>query len=115
MRPRLTLILAIALLGAGVYGASGALAKPEPNVTGTAAAAGSGGKVPQAPKPHENQILEWNQIFVDTLIATNTANSSSVASEPASSVPRRSCSPTGSSSSSGSRCSRSSTRRWVPS
>src|SRR6266508_4957631 len=24
-----------------------------------------------------NQVLEWNQIFVDTLIATNTANSSS--------------------------------------
>jgi len=26
---------------------------------------------------HVNQVLEWNQIFVDTLIATNTANSSS--------------------------------------
>jgi hypothetical protein len=26
---------------------------------------------------HPNQVLEWNQIFVDTLIATNTANSSS--------------------------------------
>lgn len=25
----------------------------------------------------ENQVLEWNQIFIDTLIATNTANSSS--------------------------------------
>ena len=24
-----------------------------------------------------NQLLEWNQIFIDTLIATNTANSSS--------------------------------------
>ena len=24
-----------------------------------------------------NQVLEWNQIFIDTLIATNTANSSS--------------------------------------
>src|SRR6476659_8187292 len=24
-----------------------------------------------------DQILEWNQIFIDTLIATNTANSSS--------------------------------------
>ena len=24
-----------------------------------------------------NQVLEWNQIFVDTLIAANTANSSS--------------------------------------
>jgi len=28
------------------------------------------------PKP-VNQVLEWNQIFIDTLIATNTANSSS--------------------------------------
>jgi hypothetical protein len=26
---------------------------------------------------HPDQVLEWNQIFVDTLIATNTANSSS--------------------------------------
>jgi hypothetical protein len=26
---------------------------------------------------HPNQVLEWNQIFIDTLIATNTANSSS--------------------------------------
>lgn len=24
-----------------------------------------------------NQVLEWNQIFIDTLVATNTANSSS--------------------------------------
>jgi hypothetical protein len=27
--------------------------------------------------PPTNQVLEWNQIFIDTLIATNTANSSS--------------------------------------
>ena len=27
--------------------------------------------------PETNPVLEWNQIFVDTLIATNTANSSS--------------------------------------
>jgi len=38
--------------------------------------------VETAPKPSEgsapvNQVLEWNQIFIDTLIATNTANSSS--------------------------------------
>src|SRR5215203_5861223 len=30
----------------------------------------------EAPTP-VNQVLEWNQIFVDTLVATNTANSSS--------------------------------------
>jgi hypothetical protein len=27
--------------------------------------------------PPSNQVLEWNQVFVDTLIATNTANSAS--------------------------------------
>jgi len=26
---------------------------------------------------HPNQVLEWNQLFIDSLIATNTANSSS--------------------------------------
>ena len=32
-----------------------------------------------SPEPEEppNQVLEWNQIFIDTLIVTNTANSSS--------------------------------------
>ena len=29
------------------------------------------------PAESPNQVLEWNQIFIDTLIATNTANSSS--------------------------------------
>jgi hypothetical protein len=29
------------------------------------------------PEERPNQVLDWNQIFVDTLIATNTANSSS--------------------------------------
>ena len=28
-------------------------------------------------EPHPDQVLEWNQIFIDTLIATNTPNSSS--------------------------------------
>ena len=32
---------------------------------------------PLAAKADVNPVLEWNQIFVDTLIATNTANSSS--------------------------------------
>jgi hypothetical protein len=31
----------------------------------------------QASEQRPNQVLEWNQIFVDTLIATNTPNSSS--------------------------------------
>ena len=38
---------------------------------------GSGARVSQASEPHPDQVLEWNQIFVETLIATNTANSSS--------------------------------------
>ena len=29
------------------------------------------------PSPRLREVLEWNQIFIDTLIATNTANSSS--------------------------------------
>jgi hypothetical protein len=33
--------------------------------------------VSQALEQHPDQVLEWNQIFVDTLIATNTRNSSS--------------------------------------
>ena len=31
----------------------------------------------QASEQHPDQVLEWNQIFIDTLIATNTPNSSS--------------------------------------
>ena len=37
----------------------------------------SGASASQASKQDPNQVLEWNQIFIDTLIATNTANSSS--------------------------------------
>jgi len=36
---------------------------------------GKGAKV--AKVEHPNEVLEWNQIFIETLIATNTANSSS--------------------------------------
>jgi membrane-associated phospholipid phosphatase len=32
---------------------------------------------PAGSSPRPNQVLEWNQIFIDTLIATNTPNSSS--------------------------------------
>jgi hypothetical protein len=31
----------------------------------------------QASEQHPDQVLEWNQIFIDTLVATNTRNSSS--------------------------------------
>jgi hypothetical protein len=41
-----------------------------------AAAAVGAPKASSAPPP-ANQVLEWNQVFIDTLIATNTPNSSS--------------------------------------
>ncbi len=31
----------------------------------------------QLPEPNPDQVLEWNQIFIDTLVATNTPNASS--------------------------------------
>jgi hypothetical protein len=37
----------------------------------------SGAKDSEASEQQPDQVLEWNQIFVDTLIATNTPNSSS--------------------------------------
>ena len=37
----------------------------------------AGARVSQTSEQHPDQVLEWNQIFVETLIATNTANSSS--------------------------------------
>ncbi len=39
--------------------------------------AGSGATVLQASEQHPDQVLEWNQIFVETLRSTNTPNSSS--------------------------------------
>ena len=42
-----------------------------------ATAAGMVCATPSARADENNQVLEWNQIFIDTLIATNTANSSS--------------------------------------
>jgi membrane-associated phospholipid phosphatase len=38
---------------------------------------GSGARVLQAPEQHPDQVLDWNQIFVETLRSTNTPNSSS--------------------------------------
>ena len=40
-------------------------------------AAESAKKSPQSADVNPDQVLEWSQIFIDTLIATNTANSSS--------------------------------------
>jgi hypothetical protein len=42
-----------------------------------AAGIGSPGSAAKTSGSPQDQVLEWNQIFVDTLIATNTANSSS--------------------------------------
>jgi hypothetical protein len=36
-----------------------------------------GASVSEATEQHPDQVLEWNQLFIDTLIATNTPNSSS--------------------------------------
>jgi hypothetical protein len=40
-------------------------------------ASGARGSDAEASEQHPNQVLEWNQVFIDTLIATNTPNSSS--------------------------------------
>ena len=37
----------------------------------------SGAKSSQGDEPPSNEVLEWNRIFIETLIATNTPNSSS--------------------------------------
>lgn len=37
----------------------------------------SAARVSQASEQHPNQVLDWNQIFIETLIATGTPNSSS--------------------------------------
>jgi hypothetical protein len=55
---KVTSILVIAVLGLAAYGAT------------TPVAVGQS-------EQHPDQVLEWNQTFVETLIATNTANSSS--------------------------------------
>jgi hypothetical protein len=34
-------------------------------------------RVSRSSEPHPDQVLDWNQIFIETLIATNTRNSSS--------------------------------------
>jgi hypothetical protein len=38
---------------------------------------GSAARVSEASEQHPDQVLEWNQILIETLIATNTANSAS--------------------------------------
>jgi hypothetical protein len=64
----LQVILALAISLAGAVAI--ALASPSSGATRS-------GNVLQAPDEHPNQVLEWNQIFIDSLIATSTPNSSS--------------------------------------
>src|SRR5918994_2825803 len=59
--------LVIAATGIAIFAAAAGFALGSP---GSAARASH-------TEQHPDQVLEWNQIFVDTLIATNTANSSS--------------------------------------
>ena len=66
---KLQLRLAVAATGIAVFAGA---------ATGVALGnLGPGATVSQASEPDSNQVLEWNQIFIETLIATNTANSSS--------------------------------------
>ena len=60
--------LAIAATGIAVLVAAAAA---------TALGSSTSGAGKQASEPHPNQVLEWNEILVETLVATNTANSSS--------------------------------------
>jgi hypothetical protein len=59
--------LVIAVTGIAIFAAAAGIALGSP---GSAARASH-------TEQHPDQVLEWNQIFIDTLIATNTANSSS--------------------------------------
>ena len=61
---RLVIVIGIAIVGAAA--AAIALASP-----------GAGARSSQVSERHPNQVLEWNQIFVETLVATSTPNSSS--------------------------------------
>jgi hypothetical protein len=64
-RRRAVAVTGIAALAAAAA-AAGALGRP-----------GSGARVSQASEQDPDQVLEWNQLFIETLIATNTPNSSS--------------------------------------
>jgi hypothetical protein len=51
-----------------------ALGSPAPGAT-TAIAEDRGTRATTSVEQHPDQVLEWNQIFIDTLISTNTPNS----------------------------------------
>ncbi len=67
---RRALLVILAMATSVAAAAAIALASPGSGATASV-------RVSQASEQHPDQVLEWNQIFVDTLIATNTRNSSS--------------------------------------
>jgi hypothetical protein len=67
---RRALLVTIAL--ATTIAAVAAIALGSPASGGVTSASGS-----QVSEQHPDQVLEWNQIFIETLVATNTRNSSS--------------------------------------
>jgi hypothetical protein len=71
--------LVVALTGTAVFGVA-AVAPFALGSAGSAALASDrveSARVSQTSEPQPDQVLDWNQIFIDTLIATNTPNSSS--------------------------------------
>ena len=67
------LLVAASVVAAATVAAANALASPGTSAT----TAAIGHRASQATEQHPNQVLDWNQVFIDTLIATNTPNSSS--------------------------------------
>ena len=71
--------LVIAVIGVAVFG----VAAPATIALGSAGSAALASdavgraRVSQTSEEHPDQVLEWNQIFIDTLIGTNAPNSSS--------------------------------------
>ena len=61
--------LVVAATGIAVLAAAAAAIAPS--------SPGSSASASRASQQHTNQVLEWNQIFIETLIATSTPNSSS--------------------------------------
>ncbi len=61
--------LVIAATGIAVFAAATAAIAPS--------SPGSSAKASRASQQHPNQVLEWNQIFIETLTTTSTPNSSS--------------------------------------
>ena len=67
------LLVATSVVAAATVATANALASPVTEAT-TAAIAH---RASTATEQHPNQVLDWNQVFIDTLIATSTPNSSS--------------------------------------